>query len=351
MSSSPLAGLPSIAAASAGAEPSGAVIALNDVTRRYGSAIAVDRVDLSLAPGEFFSLLGPSGCGKSTTLRLIAGLERPDAGSIQLEGRIVTDVPPHRRPVNTVFQNYALFPHLNVWDNVAFGPRSRRRPESEIRHAVAEALEIVRMGNLAQRRPAQLSGGQQQRVALARALVNKPAALLLDEPLAALDAGLRRLMQEELKRIQREAGITFLLVTHDQEEALALSDRLAVMQAGRIAQIGTPRDVYDHPVSPWVARFLGRANLLEDPRQGGLRMLRPEQLRLSADGPADGEEGRLAQVETIAFQGDALQVSLRDAVGQELSVRAMRTDPAAEVRTGDRLWVVWSTTAGHHWPR
>ncbi|MCS5693576.1 ABC transporter ATP-binding protein [Cyanobium sp. FGCU-6] len=326
------------------------MIELQGVHRRYAGTAAVDGIDLAMAPGEFFSLLGPSGCGKTTTLRLIAGFERPDAGVIRLLGQDVTGLPPHRRRVNTVFQHYALFPHLSVWDNVAFGPRNHRLPEPEVRRRVGEALERVRMGELARRRPAQLSGGQQQRVALARALVNEPAALLLDEPLAALDAGLRRTMQQELKRIQREAGIGFLLVTHDQDEALALSDRLAVMQSGRIAQCGSPREVYDRPVNEWVAGFLGRANLLADPLGQGLRMLRPEQLSLRGEAPLATEAGRRAQVEAVAFQGATLQVVLRDGDGQELVARIGRRDPGAEVRVGEVIWVVWPAQAGHPLP-
>ncbi|MCS5700994.1 ABC transporter ATP-binding protein [Cyanobium sp. FGCU-52] len=325
------------------------VIELEGVQRRFAGTAAVDGIDLAMAPGEFFSLLGPSGCGKTTTLRLIAGFDRPDAGAIRLLGQDVTDVPPHRRRVNTVFQHYALFPHLSVWDNVAFGPRNRRLPEPEVRRRVGEALERVRLGELARRRPSQLSGGQQQRVALARALVNEPAALLLDEPLAALDAGLRRTMQQELKRIQREAGIAFLLVTHDQDEALALSDRLAVMQSGRIAQYGSPREVYDRPVNEWVAGFLGRANLLADPLGGGRTMLRPEQLTLRGEAPHAEQAGRRARVVAVTFQGATLQVVLRDGDGQELVARIGRQDPAAGVRIGEVLWVVWPVQAGHHW--
>ena len=288
----------------------GPVIALRGVRRGYGGVHAVEDLHLEVAAGEFFSLLGASGCGKTTTLRLIAGFEHPDAGSIHLQGQDVTPLPAHRRPVNTVFQNYALFPHLSVWDNVAFGPRSRGLADAELRRRVGEALEVVRLSELARRMPRQLSGGQQQRVALARALVNRPAALLLDEPLAALDPNLRRTMQGELKRIQREVGITFLFVTHDREEALALSDRLAVMHGGRIAQVGSPRQLYDRPASPYVATFLGGANLLPDGR-GGWTLLRPEHLRLRARPPADGETGVQARLESVTFQGPTLELRLR----------------------------------------
>ncbi|MFM7634837.1 MAG: ABC transporter ATP-binding protein, partial [Cyanobacteriota bacterium] len=295
---------------SAAFSPSGSgsapVIALHGLSRRYGEQVALEGLELAIGAGEFFSLLGPSGCGKTTTLRLIAGFDRPDRGRILLQGRDLTEAPAHRRPVNLVFQNYALFPHLNVWDNVAFGPRSLRWDGAQIRHRVGEVLEVVRLGELARRRPQQLSGGQQQRVALARALVNAPAALLLDEPLAALDPDLRRTMRAELKRIQRQVGISFVLVTHDREEALSLSDRLAVLHRGRLEQVGTPRQLYDCPRSAVVATVLGAANLLPDGPGGGLRLLRPERLRLREAAPAAGERGLRARVRELVFQNYAL---------------------------------------------
>ena len=240
----------------------GGSIELSGLTKRFGE-IAVDNIDLTVASGEFFSLLGPSGCGKTTTLRLIAGFEQPTAGQILLDGVDVSDVPPHRRNVNTVFQSYALFPFLSVFDNVAFGLRHHSVGKAELKRRVDEALELVAMTSFAKRRPGQLSGGQQQRVALARALVLNPAVLLLDEPLGALDAKLRRSLKVELKALQERVGITFLYVTHDQEEALTMSDRLAVMNAGKIVQIGTPRQVYEEPADTYVADFLGAANLME----------------------------------------------------------------------------------------
>src|SRR5215475_9192815 len=224
--------------------------------------MAVDDVDLVVSSGEFFSLLGPSGCGKTTTLRLIAGFEEPTAGRILLDGADVSHVPPHKRNVNTVFQSYALFPFLSVFDNVAFGLKHASVTKAEQRQRVGDALSLVSMSDFASRRPSQLSGGQQQRVALARALVLNPAVLLLDEPLGALDAKLRRSLKVELKALQERVGITFIYVTHDQEEALTMSDRLAVMDAGRIAQIGTPREVYESPADAYVADFLGAANLI-----------------------------------------------------------------------------------------
>ena len=237
------------------------VIEIDHVTKRFEDYVAVTDADFSIGSGEFFSMLGPSGCGKTTTLRMIAGFETPTEGAIRLEGVDVSRVPPHKRNVNTVFQHYALFPHMTVWDNVAYGPRSMKKDKAEVTRRVDEILEIVRLTDFAKRKPAQLSGGQQQRVALARALVNYPSALLLDEPLGALDLKLRHAMQFELKRIQREVGITFIYVTHDQEEALTMSDRIAVMNAGNVEQIGTPTEIYDAPSTVFVANFIGQANL------------------------------------------------------------------------------------------
>ena len=237
---------------------------LRGLVKRYGDdAAAVDGLSLDIEAGEFFSLLGPSGCGKTTTLRLVAGFEHPHEGSIDLDGTDLVVIPPHKRPVNTVFQSYALFPFLSVADNVGFGLRYRDVDKSETKRRVAEALELVQMESYASRRPHQLSGGQQQRVALARALVLRPTVLLLDEPLGALDAKLRKQLQLELRQLQREVGITFVYVTHDQEEALTMSDRLAVLAAGRVEQVGAPHQVYGEPATAYVASFLGSANLLE----------------------------------------------------------------------------------------
>jgi spermidine/putrescine transport system ATP-binding protein len=244
------------------AEPAAAAIRFEGVTKRFGEAVAVDDLNLEVERGEFFSLLGPSGCGKTTTLRMVGGFEQPSDGRIFLEGEPVETVPPYERNVNTVFQSYALFEHLSIEDNVAFGLKRRKVEKQEIRRRVAEALELVEMHERGDARPRELSGGQKQRVALARALVNRPSVLLLDEPLGALDLKLRKQMQVELKGIQREVGITFLYVTHDQEEALAMSDRIAVMDAGVIKQCGTPEDIYEHPVGPFVAGFIGVSNLL-----------------------------------------------------------------------------------------
>ena len=237
------------------------VIEIDHVSKAYDDFTAVHDAHFSIRQGEFFSMLGPSGCGKTTTLRMIAGFETPTSGAIRLEGQDVSRVPPNKRDVNTVFQQYALFPHMDVWDNVAYGPRAKKLPKDEVAKRVDEMLGVVRLSDFAKRKPGQLSGGQQQRVALARALVNYPKALLLDEPLGALDLKLRQGMQLELKRIQREVGITFIFVTHDQEEALTMSDRIAVMNVGNVEQIGTPREIYDHPASVFVAGFIGQANL------------------------------------------------------------------------------------------
>ena len=281
---------------------------------------------------------------------MIAGFELPDAGRILLQGRDVTALAPHRRPVNTVFQNYALFPHLSVWDNVAFGPRACRLPREEVRRRVGEALEVVQLGELARRRPHELSGGQQQRVALARALANRPLALLLDEPLAALDPSLRLSLQAELKRIQRELGLTVLMVTHDQAEALALSDRLGVMRAGRLEQVGAPRQLYDAPANRFVAEFLGRANLLPDGQSGGWLLLRPEQLRLQQQAPCGQEAGRRARVRDVSFQGAVLEVSLESPEGPPLLALVNSHRPEAAPRAGQMVWAVWNPQSAHRLP-
>ncbi len=304
-------------------------IVLERVRKSFDDVAAVDDVSLEIASGEFFSLLGPSGCGKTTTLRMIAGFERPSAGRILIGDVDVTEMPPHLRPVNTVFQSYALFPHLSVEQNVGFGLRFKSVSKDERRSRVAEALELVRLGELAQRRPHQLSGGQQQRVALARALVLSPSVLLLDEPLGALDAKLRRDLQIELKSIQREIGITFLYVTHDQEEALTMSDRLAVMASGKVEQLGAPREVYEHPETTFVADFLGVSNLMRgrvldgrridvggvaltaeqgEVRAGVVRLtIRPERVRIEP--PATHGENRVpATIERFVYLGSTTQV-------------------------------------------
>jgi putative spermidine/putrescine transport system ATP-binding protein len=253
-------------------------IALRGLTKRYGDVVAVDGIDLEVARGEFFTLLGPSGSGKTTTLRMIAGFELPDAGEVRLAGVDVADQPPFLRDVNTVFQDYALFPHMTVLENVEYGLRVKKVAKRERRSRAEQALDMVRLHEFGKRKPGQLSGGQRQRVALARAIVNRPRVLLLDEPLGALDLKLRQQMQVELKQIQQEVNITFVYVTHDQEEALTMSDRLAVFDEGRIVQVGAPAEVYEHPASEFVAGFVGTSNVLE--RDGRRFTVRPEKVRL-----------------------------------------------------------------------
>jgi putative spermidine/putrescine transport system ATP-binding protein len=273
-------------------------IRLTGIRKTYGDVVAVDHVDLDVGAGEFFTLLGPSGSGKTTTLRLIAGFERPDEGHVELAGIDVTNRAPYERDVNTVFQDYALFPHMTVAENVAYGLRVKRVPRAERRRRVEEMLRVVRLPEVGGRKPVQLSGGQRQRIALARALVNTPKVLLLDEPLGALDLKLRQEMQIELKRIQREVsdvGITFIYVTHDQEEALTMSDRLAVFNEGRIEQIGAPADVYERPATEFVAGFVGVSNVFE--RDGRKFTVRPEKISMSdADHGSAGETGRIRDV-------------------------------------------------------
>jgi spermidine/putrescine transport system ATP-binding protein len=261
------------------------VIELRGVTKRFGDVVAVADNDLAVEPGEFLSILGPSGCGKTTSLRMMAGFEHPSEGRVFIRGEDMTGVPAYRRPVNMVFQHYALFPHLSVKDNVSYGLRQRspRPSRAEVERQVTEALAMVRLEGFENRRSYELSGGQQQRVALARALINRPQVLLLDEPLAALDRKLRREMQIELQNLQRNVRITFLLVTHDQEEALSMSDRVCVMREGRIVQLGTPRQLYDKPVNRYVADFVGKSNFFEGPRPGTVLSVRPELVEIAAN--------------------------------------------------------------------
>ena len=261
-------------------------IQLQGLTKRYGVVVAVDSIDLEIARGEFFTMLGPSGSGKTTTLRMIAGFETPDAGRVSLAGRDVSRVPPYNREVNTVFQDYALFPHMTVGENIEYGLRVKKVARDEREQRRREALEIVRLPGLDERKPSELSGGQRQRVALARAIVNRPRVLLLDEPLGALDLKLREQMQVELKRIQQDVGITFVYVTHDQEEALTMSDRIAVMNEGRIEQVGTPTEVYEHPATRFVTGFVGVSNVLE--RDGRRFTVRPEKVRMLQPGERRG---------------------------------------------------------------
>jgi spermidine/putrescine transport system ATP-binding protein len=353
-------------------------VRLDRVTKRFGEVTAVDDLSLSIERGQFFALLGPSGCGKTTTLRMIGGFEATSEGTIFLRGADVTDLPPFRRNVNTVFQNYALFPHLDVYENIAFGLRRRRVPEQKVRHQVASMLTLVDLPGYEKRRPGQLSGGQQQRVALARALVNNPQVLLLDEPLGALDLKLRKQMQVELKRIQGEVGITFVFVTHDQEEAMTMADRIAVMRHGRIEQLGTPEELYERPATEFVAGFLGVSNLLDaeiigrngvmaelrladgnlvrataGTLDGSVRVrigVRPEKLRVQP--LAEGEVAEM-QREVNAIDGRVLDASyigvstqylVETADGHRITVYAqnLETSGASEILAGgQRVRLAW----------
>jgi ABC-type Fe3+/spermidine/putrescine transport system ATPase subunit len=313
-------------------------VELVGVTKRFGSVAAVDAIDLEVHTGEFLSLLGPSGCGKTTTLRLIAGFERPDEGEVRIGGQDVSRVPPYRRDVNTVFQSYALFPHLNVLDNVGYGLKQRGLGRAERRGRALEMLELVRLSGLEERKPRQLSGGQQQRVALARALVMHPRVLLLDEPLGALDLKVRKELQIELKRIQEEIGITFVYVTHDQEEALAMSDRVVVMNGGRIEQIGPPHEIYDRPATQWIAGFIGDTNFIR--MNGTAVAVRPEGLRVVAGGA--GLEGTVATTMVI---GPAVQCLVRLDDGQEVLAREQRSGARGGIEAlaeGERVAVSWA---------
>lgn len=288
-------------------------VELHNVFKFFNQEPAVHGVDLDVRQGEFFSILGPSGCGKTTMLRLIAGFERADAGKVLIRGQSMTNVPPYRRPVNTVFQSYALFNHLNVWDNIAFGLRLKKLRSAEINSRVQEALGLVKMEGLLKRFPSQLSGGQQQRVALARALVNRPEVVLLDEPLGALDLKLRKEMQVELSNLHKDLGLTFIMVTHDQEEALSLSDRIAVMNQGKIEQIGTPSEIYEQPRSPFVADFIGDTNLFEgeiaDVDAASIRILTKTGLSIVVNRRADTPT-ELSQAVVVSVRPEKIQLSL-----------------------------------------
>ena len=358
--------------------PRDAVIQLDRVVKQFGRYVAVHDAHFTIRQGEFFSMLGPSGCGKTTTLRMIAGFEQPTDGRILLEGQDVSRVPPYRRNVNTVFQHYALFPHMTVYDNVAFGPRCRKLEPAEIERRVRALLAVVRLSDFSERRPAQLSGGQQQRVALARALVNYPSALLLDEPLGALDLKLRQVMQIELKRIQREVGITFIYVTHDQEEALTMSDRIAVMNEGRVEQIGPPQEIYHSPASVFVANFIGIANLLPgvvtrvaddrvsvkvagdgevslpagaDPVMPGAAvtvMVRPERLRLTGRGA--GASGVPVTIRHVVFQGPVIRCILVAPDGTEIVAHVGPEQQIPDLAPGLQLLVSWDPDAARLLP-
>jgi putative spermidine/putrescine transport system ATP-binding protein len=314
-------------------------VRLAGVRRVYGDVVAVAGIDLDIAAGEFFTMLGPSGSGKTTTLRVIAGFERPDAGRVELQGVDVTRVAPSQRAVNTVFQDYALFPHMTVAENVEYGLRVKGMSRRDRRARAQDVLERVRLPGLGDRKPVQLSGGQRQRVALARAIVNGPPVLLLDEPLGALDLKLRQEMQIFLKALQRDLGITFVYVTHDQEEALTMSDRLAVFNEGRIEQVGTPADVYEHPQTAFVAGFVGVSNILE--RNGRTITIRPEKIRMSDEGAGQGEPGAVREVVYVGMV-TRFVVDL-DAGGQLVVVRQNLETSSQEALSeqGKRVRLSW----------
>jgi len=355
--------------------PSQIDVRLEHITKRFHDVVAVDDLSLDIERGKFFSMLGPSGCGKTTTLRMIGGFEEATAGTIYLGDADVTGLPPFKRDVNTVFQNYALFPHLSVYENVAFGLRRKRVADDEVKRRVAEMLQLVELPGYEGRKPSQLSGGQQQRVALARALINHPRVLLLDEPLGALDLKLRKQMQIELKRIQTEVGITFIYVTHDQEEAMTMSDRIAVMRAGRIEQLGTPEELYERPTTAFVAGFLGVSNLLEGdvagadgalvtvrltdgtllrapsdgvPASGAVRVgVRPEKLRVDSSSESAGGNGLNALAGTVldaSYIGVSTQYLVQTAEGHRLTVYTQNLDTAGAgelLANGQRVNLTW----------
>lgn len=327
-------------------------VSVTSLTKRFGDHAAIDGISLDIADGEFFSLLGPSGSGKTTTLRLIAGFERPTSGTVRLHGRDVTNVPPFERDVNTVFQDYALFPHMTVGDNVGYSLRVRRVPRRERVARVAEVLQTMRLGGFEARKPSQLSGGQRQRVALARALINHPRVLLLDEPLGALDTKLREEMQGELKDVQRRVGITFIFVTHDQHEALALSDRIAVFGAGRIEQVGTPAEIYERPATPFVAGFVGASNLIDGDLaariigQDGRFMVRPEKIRIVtlSDPVGSGDCTAVGTIRDIVYLGAHTVYGVAVSADRTLSVVAQNVSATANdalAHRGREVRLVW----------
>ena len=340
-------------------------VELQNVTKRFGTMVAVDSLNLSVKPGEFLSLLGPSGCGKTTTLRMLAGFEQPDEGHIRISGQYVQGIPPYKRDVNTVFQAYALFPHMTVAENVAYGLRQKGVAKAEMAARVAEALDMVKMSKLAERKPKQMSGGQQQRVAVARALVNRPSVLLLDEPLGALDRKLREEMQIELKLLQSQLGITFVFVTHDQEEAMSMSDRIAIMLDGHIEQLADPETVYERPASAFVAGFIGRNNFWKGtatrdgvqaddgtvfvvsnpdeavaPGEPALAAVRPENFQLVTDDPGTSRNSIAGNVASVAHFGDTLQYVVRTG-SRDVLVLTPRAN-APRLAIGDHVWCTFT---------
>jgi len=323
-------------------------VRIEGVVKRFGAITAVAGVDLDIEQGELFALLGGSGCGKTTLLRLLAGFETPDAGRILIDGEDMTGVPPHARPVNMMFQSYALFPHMDVGANVAYGLKREGVARAEITTRVAEALELVQMADYSRRQPNQLSGGQRQRVALARALIKRPKLLLLDEPLAALDRKLREGTRFELVRLQEQLGLTFVVVTHDQEEAMSMASRMAVMNAGRIAQIGTPHDIYEHPATRFVADFIGIANLLDVSGGGAPRWLalRPEKIALATTQP-DRAHAVAGRIVDIAYEGGRSLYRVATEGGVILvSMANVARTPDQAYRRGESVWLGWADDAG-----
>ena len=357
--------------------PPAELVRFEAVSKAFSSGTAVDKLSLDIFEGEFFALLGPSGCGKTTLLRMLAGLEAPDSGRILLDGKELAGAPPHRRPVNMMFQSYALFPHLNVENNVAFGLKQDRLSRTEIAARVARMLSLVRLEGYEKRRPHQLSGGERQRVALARSLVKRPRVLLLDEPLAALDKKLRNETQFELMNLQQQLGLTFIIVTHDQQEAMTMADRIGVMREGRLMQMGTPAEIYERPNSRWIAEFIGDVNLIEGrvvaTEPGGLLIataaagplravspldcksgdtvcvaLRPEKVRFSCERPAASEANCVTgNVCNIAYLGEHLAYKVRLEAGFIMKATLPNTTRVAEqrIRSDDRVWLSWSEDA------
>ena len=315
------------------------VLILKGIEKSFGETKVLRGIDLNIAQGEFLTLLGSSGCGKTTTIRIVAGLETPDAGQVLLDGEDVTHQEPYQRNINTVFQNYALFPHMNVEENIGYGLKLKKKNKDQIHAAVLEALKLVQLEGYEKRMPSELSGGQRQRVAIARAIVNEPKVLLLDEPLGALDLQLRRQMQLELKRLQKKLGITFIYITHDQEEALNMSDRIAVMKDGRFVQIGTAHEIYDHPRTAYVARFVGNANIIQV--DGQALAVRSENIQLS-DQPVAG--GLAGTVKEKSFVGGMLRIAVELTDGTE--VIASRHGIDADWEPGQTCHVYWEPQAG-----
>lgn len=355
-----------------------AIVCMDNVVRKFGNVVAVDHISIDVFAGEFFSILGPSGCGKSSLLRLIAGLERPDSGLIYLNGNVINSIPPYRRDVNMVFQSYALFPHMNVSENISFGLKLKGMKKDRIDEKVSTILETVGLPGLGSRKPRQLSGGQQQRVALARALVNEPKVLLLDEPLGALDLKLRKQMQMELKSLQKKLGITFIYVTHDQEEALTMSDRIAIMKAGKLEQLGSPSDVYENPESEFVANFIGTSNLFSGSLANGngpvllltttdgmkikalhnsadypnqaTAMVRPEKIRITLHKPEKCDNSFHCEIEDVVYMGTFMQF-IMNLNGRKLVVLEKNYDKTTKFSLNQKVFASWDMTSTVIMPR